>query len=155
MDAVTYPKEETARALNDGFVAFKPQIDKNESLARRFFVGWTPGIVILDGQENVHYRAFGYHPPEEFEHLLAIGLGTFDFHQGRFKTALEHFSHAADDSRRGPLQAEALYWQGVCRYKTGDKEGLAGTWSRLLDLYPESLWAQRASVIRPRAGAAA
>lgn len=155
MDAVTYPKPETERALNDGFVAYKPQIDKNESLARRFFVGWTPGIVILDGQENVHYRAFGWHPPEAFEHLLAIGRGNVDFHLGQFKTALEHFSTAADDTRHSPLQAEALYWQGVCRYKTGDKDGMTRSWNRLLDVFPESPWALRASFIRPRAGVAA
>jgi tetratricopeptide (TPR) repeat protein len=155
MDAVTYPNAESERILNEEFVAFKPQIDRNEALARRFFVGWTPGIVFLDGQENLHHRAFGFHPPEEFAALLRVGRGTIEFHRGDFQAALATFSRAADDVRRGEIQAEALYWQGVSRYKTGDKDGMARAWNRLLDLFPESLWAKRASFIRPRAGAAA
>jgi tetratricopeptide (TPR) repeat protein len=152
---VTYPRAESERALQEDFVAFRPQIDRHEALARRFFVGWTPGLVFLDGDEAVHYRAFGYHPPVEFEHLLRVARGTMAFQRGDVAGALEAFSRAADDVRHSALRPEAIYWQGVSRYKTGDKEALAATWTRLLDLYPESVWAQRASVIRPRAGIAA
>ncbi|HEX7899639.1 MAG TPA: tetratricopeptide repeat protein [Planctomycetota bacterium] len=152
---MTYPRAESERALNEDFVTFRPRIDAHEALARRFLVGWTPGLVFLDGTEAVHYRAFGFHPPAEFDHLLRVARGTIAFQQGDFARALEAFSRAADDPRHSALRPEAIYWQGVSRYKTGDKDGLAKTWSRLLDLYPDSLWAQRASVIRPRAGAAA
>jgi hypothetical protein len=155
MDAVTYPHAGVQRRLNESFVAFKPRIDQNPELARRFLVSWTPGILFLDGQENIHYRAYGYHPPEDFEHLLHVGHGMVEFNQGRFPQALAVFTRAAEDAQRTAVQPEAIYWQGVSRYKTGDPEGLGRTWNRLLDLYPHTLWAQKASIIRPQAAAAA
>ena len=155
MDAVTYPRAESERALSEDFVALRAQIDKNEALAKRFRAAWTPGIVFLDHEDTIHYRAFGYHPPVEFEHLLRVGRGMIEFQRGQYARAVEAFQHAADDPRHSALRPEAIYWQGVSRYKSGDKDALAGTWTRLIDLYPESIWAQRASVIRPRAGIAA
>lgn len=153
MDAVTYPTTEVQQALDESFVAYRTRIE--DPLAKRFSAGWTPALYILDGDEIVRYRAFGYHPPAEFVHLLRVGKGTLEFERGEFKDALASFSRAADDGRGSALQPEALYWQGVCRYKTGDKEGLGRSWTRLLDLFPWSLWARKASFIRPQAGAAA
>ena len=155
MDAVTYPRTETERALSEEFIAVRLQIDKNDALAKRFHVAWTPGLVFLDEEESVHYRAFGFHPPVEFEHLLRVGRGMIAFQRGEYPRAREAFSKAADDPRHSAVRPEAIYWQGVSRYKAGDQEALAGTWPRLLDLYPDSLWAQRAGVIRPRPGIAA
>jgi hypothetical protein len=65
MDAVTYPHAGVERRLNEGFVAFRPRIDQNESLAQRFLVAWTPGLLFMDDLENVHYKTFGWHPPED------------------------------------------------------------------------------------------
>jgi tetratricopeptide (TPR) repeat protein len=154
MDAVTYPHGGVERRLNNSFVAFKPQIDRNDALARRFLVTWTPGIIFVDGLENIHYRAYGYHPPEDFEHLLDVGRGMVEFNRNNYQGALPIFAGAAEESQRTGLQPEALFWMGVCQYKTGDKEGMIRTWTRLLDLYPQDLWGKKASIIRPLAAAA-
>src|SRR6187549_620568 len=97
MDAVTYPRAESERALSEDFVALRAQIDKNEALAKRFRAAWTPGLVFLDEEDSVHYRAFGYHPPVEFEHLLRVGRGMIEFQRGQYARAAEAFQHAADD----------------------------------------------------------
>ena len=154
MDTVTYPHPGVERRLNESFVAFKPQIDQNETLAKRFVVTWTPGIIFVDSFETVHYRAYGYTPPEEFEHLLHVGHGMMEFDRGHYDEALMIFGHAAEDLQKTALQPEALYWYGVCQYKTGDKEAMARSWNRLLELYPESLWAMKASILRPQPAAA-
>lgn len=154
MDAVTYPHGGVVRRLNESFVAFKPRIDENDALAKKYLVTWTPGIVFVDALENLHYRAYGFHPPEEFEHLLHVGHGTLEFNRGNYKEALGIFSRVTEDPERTDLQPEALYWLGVCHYKTGDKEGLMRTWARLLDHHGHSLWARKASFIRPQAAAA-
>jgi tetratricopeptide (TPR) repeat protein len=151
MDAVTYPRPETERLLTRHFVPLRLPLAENADMARRFDVRWTPAFVVLDDQEKDHYRAFGYHPPEDFEHLLRVARGTIDFSRGDYSSALAWFATAADDVRDSALRPEALYWQGVCRYKLGDKDGMSQAWNRLLDHYPKSLWARRASFIRSAA----
>lgn len=148
MDAVTYPQEESQRRLNDSFVALRLPFDRQGLLEQRWVVSWTPGILILDADERIHYRAYGYHPPDEFAHLLEVAQGMIEFDWGEFAQALRLFARAAEDTRRSAFTPEALYWLGVAYYKTGDKDGLVRTWGRLLDEHPESLWARRASFIR-------
>jgi hypothetical protein len=155
MDAVTYPHRGVERRLGESFVAYRPQIDQQKDLARKFAVVWTPGLLFLDGLETLHHRAYGYHPPEEFEHLLHVGHGLVEFGNGRPSSALPILARAAGDAERTAVQPEALYWLGVCQYKAGDKEAMVRTWERLMDSFPSSLWALKASVLRPPAQAAA
>src|SRR5687768_9380319 len=140
MGAVTYPHGGVERRLTQHFICARPQIDVEKDSAKKFLVGWTPGLLFLDGQETVHYRAFGFYPPEMFEHLLDVARGTIEFNQSRFDEAAKTFAAVAEDKEPSPLQAEALYWLGVSRYKGGDKEALAMTWNQLLDRHPKSIW---------------
>ena len=94
MDAVTYPHGGVERRLAEAFVAFRPPVDLEKERARKFGVVWTPGLLFLDGLENVHYRAYGYYPPEEFEHLLHVGHGMVEFGGGRVSSALPIFARA-------------------------------------------------------------
>ncbi|HXG60250.1 MAG TPA: tetratricopeptide repeat protein [Planctomycetota bacterium] len=153
MDAVTYPNEESERRLNESFVALRVPFDRNGVLERRWAVSWTPGILVLDSGERVHYRAYGYHPPEEFAHLLGVARGMTEFDAGDFEQASRTFSRVVEDVRRSAMVPEALYWLGVARYKAGDRDGLVRAWSRLLDEHPENLWARRAGFIRAPARA--
>src|SRR5438445_13452209 len=109
MGTVTYPHGGVERRLGQYFVAVRPQIDMEKDLAKRFLVGWTPGLLFLDGQENLHYRASGYHPPELFEHLLDLGRGMVEFNLGRFNGAITAFAAVTEDDHSSPLQSEALY----------------------------------------------
>jgi hypothetical protein len=154
MDAVTYPHGGVERRLNESFVAARIHIGENQDLARKFFAVWTPGLLFLDGRENIHYRAYGFHPPEDFEHLLHVGHGMTLLDQNQVDAARGVFERAALDAERSALQAEALYWTGVCRHKSGEKEGMGESWKRILDLYPDSPWAHKVEFIRPRAAAA-
>jgi len=151
MGTVTYPHGGVERRLLQHFVCVRPQIDLEKDLAKRFLVSWTPGLLFLDGLENVHHRAFGFHPPEMFEHLLDLGRGLVEFNLGRHNGAITALAEVTEDDQASPLQAEALYWLGVARYKSGDKEGLSRAWNRLLDLHPESAWAPKVGFIREKA----
>jgi hypothetical protein len=151
MDAVTYPHGGVVRRLNEDFVAVKVHIQENEALARRYFTTWTPGLLFLDGQENIRHRTYGFHPPEEFEHLLHVGHGMIALGQGDAQRAVSIFTRAAEDAERSLVQPEALFWLGISRYKTGDKDGMGRAWNRILDLYPDSLWARKTDFIRAKA----
>ena len=150
MDTVTYPHGGVERRLTQNFVCFRPQIDVEKDLAKKFLATWTPSFFFLDGQENVHYRATGFHPPEMFEHLLDFARGRIDFDLGRYDEAARFLSAVAEDKDSSPLQAEALFWLGVSRYKAGDKEALSKTWSMILDRHPNSLWAPKVAFIREK-----
>ena len=46
-------------------------------------------------------------------------------------------------------EPEALYWSSVAAYKaTHDPNNLVAGWNRLLDQFPQSEWAKKASFIR-------
>jgi len=149
MGAVTYPHGGVERRLNETFVAWKPQTDQHAGLAKTYGALWTPAIFFVDSDEVVHHRVYGYHPPEEMEHLLHIGLAKVEFGHERYREAAAAYQKVTEDPQKTALVPEALYWLGVALYKAGDKEALARTWSRLLDHHPNSLCAKRASVIRP------
>jgi tetratricopeptide (TPR) repeat protein len=149
MDAVTNPSDESERRLNESFVALRLPSDRGGILEQRWAVSWTPGILIADPEERVPYRAYGYHPPREFAHQLEVARGRVEFDRGDFAQALRTFSRVAEDPRPSAFLPEVLYWLRVAHSKTGDKEGLVRHWDRLLDGHPKSLWARRASFIRP------
>src|SRR5438105_7285366 len=151
MDAVTYPHQGVERRLSQHFVAVRPQIDVEKDLAKKFLMNWTPGLIFLDGQEGQHYRAFGFHPPETFEHLLDLGRGMVSFNQARYEEAIQAFTAVTGSKDPSPLQPEAQYWLGVAQYKSGDKEALGKTWNELLDRYPKTLWAAKVGFIREKA----
>jgi hypothetical protein len=150
MDTVTYPHGGVQRRLGEHFVCIRPQIDVEKDLAKKFLATWTPGFFFGDAQEIVHYRATGFHPPEMFEHLLDLARGIIDVDLARYEEASKAFSAVADDKDASPLQAEALYWLGVSRYRSGQKEALSTTWSLILDRYPKSLWAPKVGFVREK-----
>jgi TolA-binding protein len=150
MDTVTYPHGGVGRRLAEHFVGVRPQIDVEKDLAKRFLATWTPGFFFVDGQENVHYRATGFHPPEMFEHLLDVARGVMAFNSGRYDEAAKTFGAVAEDKDSSPLQADALFWLGVSRYKGGEKDALSKTWSLILDRHPNSLWAPKVAFIREK-----
>ena len=155
MGTVTYPHAGVERRLDELFVAIRPQMDLNETLAQKFVVAWTPGMLFLDSDENIHHRAYGFHPPEEFEHLLDVGHGMVRLGRKAYREAAQSFSRVTDDEEKTTFQPEAMYWLGVALYRSGEKEALGKSWNRLLDQFPESVWAKKASIIRPRATAEA
>jgi len=148
MGTVTYPHAGVERRLTEHFVCVRPQIDVEKDLAKKFLAGWTPGFFFVDGEEKAHYRATGFHPPEMFEHLLDIARGTIAFDLAKYDEAATIFSAVAEDKDSSPLQAEALFWLAVSRYKGGDKDALSKTWSLILDRHPQSLWASKVGFIR-------
>jgi hypothetical protein len=150
MDTVTYPHGGVQRRLAEYFVCLRPQIDVEKDLAKKFLATWTPGLFFMDGQENVHYRATGWHPPEMFEHLLDVARGMMAFNAGRYDEATKLFSAVAEDKDSSPLQADALFWLGVSRYRGGEKDALSKTWSLILDRHPKSHWAPKVTFIREK-----
>lgn len=147
MDTVTYPHPEVIMRLGQRFVPMRLQVDKAAELASQFNIVWTPGLVVLDGSKRVWVRTFGYCPPEEFLPWLALSEGKFHFGRAHFDKAEACFAECHATWPKSHAAPEALYWQGVARYKQGDVQGLGQFWYRLRREHPESLWTQKASFL--------
>jgi len=148
MDTVTYPHPGVRAALDEGYVGTRLELGANEETARQLNVAWTPGLLVLDPSERIHYRAYGYYPPEEFRQFLGTARGVAEIHRGNFKDAIAAFSRVAEEGAQTSFQPEALYWLGVSYYRCGDREALMKVWNALLDKHPTNLWAKKVSFIR-------
>src|SRR5690606_4236084 len=125
MDAVTYPNSKVVEYLENNVVFFKPRIDHEPELARRFATAWTPGLLWLDAEGTPQHRNTGYFEPDEFlaEHLLGAGkvLGG----SGDWEGALEQFEELVSQYPKSFAAPAGHYWAGVASKKaTDDASGL-------------------------------
>ena len=116
--------------------------------AKRFGLEWTPTTVVLDPDGVERHRVEGFLPPAEFAPQLLLGIAhgarlaaNWDEAQRWYGEVLEKFA----ESEAAP---EALYWQGVARYKAGDAGALAATGEEFSRRYQATNWAKKASVWR-------
>lgn len=146
MDTVTYPQEKVARLVNDHFVPVR--IPRNESLEQTYRVPWTPTVVILDAYGRERFREIGYLPPEDFLAHMNLALGRAAFEERDFSSAARFYQTIADQFVKSELVPEALYFLGLARNKMsgGSINDRRAIWKRILEEYPTSDWAKKASV---------
>ena len=148
MDAVTYPHEDTQRFLIENVVTFKPRIDENEDLARRFGMTWTPGLMWLSSDARLCHRNVGYFAPDEFLAESTYGCGHVAAGHSDWQTARKRFEDTAANWPRSHAAPAALYWAGVAAKKvTGEAGDLLKAWKKLLRKHPESAWAMKVAFI--------
>lgn len=148
MDAVTYPDDAVEQFLSKEVVCFKPQIDENKDLARRYGVVWTPGLLWLDAEGSSHHQNVGFFPPEEFLAECAFGMGKVAAGCGDWSRALEHFDRVAETWPGSHAAPAALYWAGVAsKMDSGKLEGLMERWKQILSSHPRSAWAMKVSFL--------
>lgn len=154
MDAVTYPQPRVASFLNEAFVPVKVNFKEEAARAQELGAIWTPTFQFRTADGQLVRSTVGYLAPEAFLTELAIGRGQVALAERRYADAEAAFRQAVEEFPESPATPEALYWYGVAQYRASGKlDGLKETWNRLLDRYPTSTWAQRASFIRePAAG---
>ena len=147
MDTVTYPATEVQDMLRSRFVPVRLEIRENAALASRYNAVWTPAFLCLDADDRVHARTFGYLPPVELMAHLALWEGKFALDRGDYVRAERCVDEVATRWPHASSAPEALYWKGVAFYKKGDHHGLAASWSKLRQAYPDSGWQIRSSFL--------
>ncbi|MEW6428082.1 MAG: hypothetical protein AB1568_08635 [Thermodesulfobacteriota bacterium] len=144
MDAVTYPNAEVIAFLNENFIPLRVAHDA-KPLSEQFHVKWTPLLVTLDPLGGEHHRTVGFLAPAELIQSLLLGLGKRWFDGDRFAEALDCFDRLLAGYPEGDGAAEAMYLQGVSRYKQShDPQALKETHERLEEKHPGSEWTKRA-----------
>ncbi len=144
MDAVTYPNDRVAEFIQGQMIPLRVPFD-DKPLSVDFNVKWTPTLIVLDPEGKEHHRTVGFLAPEELIPSLLLGNAKSDFDQGQFKEALSRLDKVLADYPKSDSAAEAIYFQGVSKYKnTHDAKPLKEAYEQLQARYPSSEWTKRA-----------
>jgi tetratricopeptide (TPR) repeat protein len=144
MDAVTYPDAKVIGFISENMIPLRVQFDA-QPLSTDFKVKWTPTLVTLDSHGTEHHRTVGFLSPEELIPSLLLGIAKTYFEADRFDEALQNFEKLLAEYPKSDSAPEAIYLQGVCRYKsTHDAKPLKEAYEKLSANYPSSEWTRRA-----------
>ena len=144
MDTVTYPDNKVIEYIKKSFIPLQIAYDA-KPLSDDFNIKWTPTLITLglDGKE--HHRTVGFLDPDAFIANALLGIGKYHFDNDRYPEALSFFKTMIADHSKSNAVAEAIFLQGVSRYKnSGDPKPLKEAYESLSSRYPNSEWAQRA-----------
>lgn len=128
------------------FVAL--ELDHQAAAARRLNVVWLPTLFVVDRRGAVHYRSVNSVPAADFLDVLDLGEAHARLREGTpgaYERSERLLAEALARRRHGPLTPELVYWHGIARYFAGHHDHAArdAVWQRLLDEYPDSIWAHR------------
>ncbi len=100
----------------------------------------------MDPSGTERMRNEGYLPGTEFRAWLEMGLARLAFLRKDWDDSERRYAEVAARYPATSFAPEAVYWQGVSRYKKNDHQALGETAVSLKRDYPDSLWAAKASV---------
>jgi tetratricopeptide (TPR) repeat protein len=144
MDAVTYPNENVIEFIQQNMIPLRVTFDA-QPLATDFNLKWTPTLIALDADGKEHQRTVGFLPPEELIPSLLLGIAKSYFDRERFSEALSTLDKLIKDYPNSDSVPEALYLQGVSKYKsTHNPKPLKEAYEQLQAKYPSSEWTKRA-----------
>jgi len=144
MDAVTYPDEKVKTFIEESFIPLQVPFDVLP-LSKDFNIKWTPTLITLGTDMREHHRTVGFLDPGAFIGSSLLGIGKYHFDNDRYQEALAFFDKIITNYRESDSVAEAIFLQGVSRYKsTGDPKPLKGAYEILSSQYPDNEWTKRA-----------
>ena len=98
--------------------------------------------MILDSDGDERFRIEGYLPKTEFQAQLELGLARVAFMSKKWADAEERYGRVLELYPESKAAPEAMYWQGVSRYKaTNDHTVLGELPEKFKEKYPDSEWA--------------
>lgn len=148
MEAVTFPMPEVVDFVNVKMVALRVAHD-HATLAKEFRVKWTPTLIILDANREEHHRTTGFLAPTELIASLLLGMAKVHFNADQFAATLALLDALLTSHAESAAAPEAIYLQGVSRYKTTKSaQPLKLAYEKLTADYPNSEWTQRAAPYR-------
>ncbi len=125
----------------------RAHVKERGPLFKRFDVVWTPTVLVLDQAGKERYRLEGYLPTDEFNAQIRLGLARVSVMNKQWPDAEKVYAEIVDKFGNTLSAAEALYWQGVCRYeRTHDHHALNDLTAAFRQRYTNTLWAKKASI---------
>lgn len=122
-------------------------IKEHPAYFHRFDAVWTPTVLVMDSDGDERWRIEGYLSKNEFRAQLEMGLARIAFMHKQWADAEHRYAQIVERYSDTAAAPEAVYWRGVSQYKrTNDHTVLGGVAEQLSQKYPNSVWAQKASV---------
>jgi tetratricopeptide (TPR) repeat protein len=144
MDAVTYPEKKVIDFISSNLIPLLIAFDAQPQAAD-FNIKWTPTLITLGMDGREHHRTVGFLEPEDFVTNQILGIGKYHFDNDRFPEALTHFEKTMDEFPTSGTMPEAIFLQGVARYKnSGDPKPLKKAYEKLTADFPDNEWTKRA-----------
>ena len=104
-------------------------------------------MLVLDSGGEERWRIEGYLTKTEFRAQLEMGLARTAFMQKRWAEAEQKYAQVLERYPDTDAAPEAVYWRGVSQYKRTNDHTVLGTVAEHLNqAYPDSVWAEKASV---------
>ena len=141
-----YPDPHVVSFVTEHFVPVKIDVRERPLLMDRFGALWTPTILLMDPTGVERYRFEGYLPVEDFLARLTLGLGHVSLAMKDWVAAEAWFHEVVEKFPASEVAPEALYWEGVSRYKAGDQSALGRTAQDFKHRYTDTSWAKKSSV---------
>ncbi len=136
-----------SRFVTHNFLPVKIHIKEQPDVFERFGVQWTPTLVLFDADGVERHRFEGYLPQDDFLAQLHLGLAHASFAHKQWAEAERRYRDIVQRFQKSDAAPEALYWTGVSKYKAGgDASALGETARQFKVMYPDSVWAKKASV---------
>ena len=151
MGTYTYPDPGVEEYIERHFVPVRFNVREEPEVERSFSSGWTPTLIFEDATETEHRRSAGYLDVKQFIGELSLARVMEAIDRRDRVTAPERTGEALDKTAGDPArEPENLYWSAVAAYHAADddREKLVSGWERLLERFPDSEWARRASYIQ-------
>ena len=100
---------------------------------------------MLDEDGKERYRVEGYLPKDEFAAQITLGLARIAFMHKSWAPAQKLYEEILQKYPTSDAAPEAVYWRGVCQYKsTNDHTVFAEVVRTLNEKYPASVWTKKA-----------
>jgi hypothetical protein len=145
-----YPDPRVDALVTREFVAVRSHVKETPALWGTYNTRWTPTVLFLDHRGREAHRVEGFLPTKEFLGQLHFGLGLCYAGVKDWKTAEQHFTHAATDFAETDAGPAGLYWVGVAKYSASqDAADLRRTWEAFRDRHQHTSWAKRTVVWAP------
>jgi hypothetical protein len=136
-----------AKFIHDNFIPVESHIKEHPVNFHRFDAAWTPTVLVMDSDGKERWRIEGYLTTREFRAQLEVALARLAFMRKRWADAEQRYGQVVERYGDTAAAPEAVYWRGVSRYKaTSDHTVLGAVAKELQSRYPQSVWAQKASV---------
>ena len=137
--------------VNENFIPARVHVKDDADAFKRYGelynAHWTPTVLELAPNGEEFSRLEGFLPLDDFLAQLELGRAHMDFKQGNWADAEKRFHEIADELPNTDAAPEAMYWEGVSRYKAShDAAALKATAKAFTQRYKDSSWAKKASI---------
>lgn len=146
MEERTWSDEAVQTELEAHFVPVQINVlEHPEAMKKPLFGFWTPTLVAMCPDGDIHRTWTGFLPPKQFLGELALSKVQYAMARQEFAEA-HQLAHEAVQLTEGDAlrNSEAHYWHAVSAYKkSGNQDLLIEGWKNLLAEHPDSEWALR------------